>query len=64
MCQDCNWADALDELNAMLVDERYKFATEFLSSVAEFAEKNEHISPKQWNGVQNVKNSANRKRGK
>lgn len=49
--------DYVDKIEEMLLDERYEFAEDFLSSVLSFAKETDYISDAQKQGVDNIKNS-------
>jgi len=49
--------DYVDKIEEMLLDERYEFAEDFLSSVLSFAKETDYISDAQKQSVDNIKNS-------
>ena len=62
MCEECGWADKIDEIDDLLNNKKANFAEDFLSSVKKWVEKNEHITEKQANGIANVRRAAERSR--
>ena len=54
MCENCGWADAIDKIDDMLNDKKYTYANDFMTSVKAWVEKNEHITDKQKNALNNV----------
>lgn len=57
MCTDCDFEDTLDRVNDMLDDERYNFANETLDSIYSWVDKNDHVTEKQIEAVENIRAS-------
>ena len=55
MCENCEWPEALEELNDLCEDSDYDFANETLAGIAEWVEKNKHITDKQIDAIANIK---------
>ena len=55
MCNTCEWPEALEELDELCSDEDYGFANDTLAGIAEWVEKNKHITEKQLTAIANIK---------
>mgnify|MGYP001591666977 CR=1 FL=1 len=57
MCLDCGWPDLLEDIESMLEDDRYRFASETLEGIHEWVENNEYCTDGQKEAVENIKGS-------
>lgn len=57
MCKDCDWEEALEELDEMLEEDRYEFAVDTLEGIREWILDHEHCTPDQYDAIQNIKRS-------
>lgn len=55
MCDSCEWEEALEELNDLCADPDYEWANDTLSGIAEWVEKNGHVTEKQVDAISNIK---------
>jgi len=58
MCQKCEWQDVLAELNDLCADNDYEWANDTLSGIAEWVEENQHVTEKQIDAIDNIKDGA------
>lgn len=58
MCENCGWADTLDDIDELLNDKRANFANDFLTSVQKWVKEKEHVTDKQLSGINNVRSAA------
>jgi hypothetical protein len=58
MCENCEWEDTLEELNDLCADPDYEWANDTLSGIAEWVEKNGHVTDRQVDAIENIKNAA------
>lgn len=57
MCMTCEWEKLIDEIDDMLLDEDYIFASDTLEGIREWVEENQHCTSKQREAVRNIKES-------
>jgi hypothetical protein len=55
MCDSCEWSEALEELNDLCEDSDYDFANDTLSGIAEWVEREKHITKRQLGAIENIK---------
>lgn len=55
MCDTCEHEEVLEELNELCEDPDYEWANETLSGIAEWVEKNGHVTGKQVDAIENIK---------
>ena len=55
MCDTCEHEEVLEELNELCTDPDYEWANDTLSGIAEWVEKNEHVTEKQLDAIENSK---------
>lgn len=60
MCDSCDWETVLSAVNEMLDDEDYEFAFDTLGGIVEWIEEHKHVTEKQKDAVQNIRNSIDR----
>ena len=60
MCDNCEWKEALEELNDLCSDSDYDWANEALSGIAEWVEEHEHITEKQIAAIGRIKGAGER----
>lgn len=60
MCDKCNHQEWLNDIDDMLLDEDYSFAENTLSGIKDWVESNDHITPRQCESVENIKNGGKR----
>ena len=60
MCDNCEWKEALEELNELCEDADYDWANETLSGIAEWVEEKKHITDKQLSAIENIKGAGER----
>jgi len=54
---NCNWEQLIDEVDDMLLETDYAFASNTLEGIREWVETNQHCTFKQREAVKNIKNS-------
>ena len=60
MCSRCNWEDLLEQIDRLLDDSDYEFATDTLGGIREWLEENQHCTDRQREAVENIEESLNR----
>jgi len=55
MCDSCEWPEALEELNELCEDSDYDFANDTLSGIADWVEREQHVTIKQLGAIANIK---------
>jgi hypothetical protein len=55
MCGKCEWWEALEELNELCEDSDYEFANDTLSGIADWVEREQHVTEKQLTAIANIK---------
>ena len=55
MCQSCEWSETLEELDDLCEDSDYEFANDTLSGIADWVEREQHITEKQLMAIANIK---------
>jgi hypothetical protein len=55
MCDSCEWPEALEELNDLCEDSDYEFANDTLSGIADWVEREQHVTEKQLTAIANIK---------
>jgi len=61
MCDTCDYEAALEEIDEMLDDERFEFAEDTLTGIKDWVKHKEHITPKQWEAVNNIRKGGERR---
>ena len=56
--EDIDWEKALEEIDEMLEDERYEFATDTLEGIKEWIYEREFCTFGQYDAIENIRNSA------
>ena len=62
MCNSCGWEAHLVEIEEMLEDENYEFASDTLEGIRDWIEENNHITENQQMAIENISNSLDRNR--
>ena len=57
MCTECSWPEFLEQLEDLIEDERYGFASQTLNGIHDWVEENEHCTQNQKDAVANIENS-------
>ena len=57
MCDTCSWENYLEEIEEIVEDERYEFASDTLRGIHEWVESNEHITEGQMIAISNIRES-------
>ena len=57
MCSSCDWESALEACEELLNDTDYAFASDTLSGIKEWVEMNEHVTTRQEDALENIRNS-------
>jgi hypothetical protein len=55
VCGKCEWWETLEELNELCEDSDYDFANDTLSGIAEWVEREQHVTIKQLTAIANIK---------
>jgi hypothetical protein len=55
MCDTCEHEEVLEELNDLCADPDFEWANDTLSGIAEWVEKNGHVTEKQVDAIENIK---------
>lgn len=62
MCETCGWDEFAQKIDVMLQDGYAKFAEETLDGIQTTVIRNEHVSVKQFEAVENIKDASERRR--
>jgi len=54
MCNNCDWKDYVDKIGGLLENGRHDWAGDTLEGILEWVEKNDHITDKQKDAVDNI----------
>jgi len=54
MCNYCGYEDLIDEMDDMLLDESYDYASDFISGVLEWVKENSHCTDKQKEAIERI----------
>lgn len=57
MCNRCNWNDHLEEIEGMIHEPEYDFAIDTIEGIYDWVFKNHHITEKQTEDIENIKNA-------
>jgi len=57
MCKNCEWDEVMEDIDEMLEDEDYEFATDTLESIRGWVLDNEHVTDGQKDAVGNIRRS-------
>jgi len=55
MCDTCDHEEVLEELNDLCAESDYEWANDTLSGIAEWVEKNGHVTERQLDAIENIK---------
>jgi len=61
MCQKCGWSAVLDDIDDMIVEDRYQWALDTIDSIFEWVGTNKHITDKQMAALDNIRNATERR---
>lgn len=62
MCDTCGWDEFAGKIDIMIQDGYASFASETLEGIQETVMRNEHVSVKQYEAVENIKDASERRR--
>jgi len=62
MCKYCDWEDMLATIEEMMDDDDFDFAYDTLSGIKDWVEENHHITERQTEAVNNIRESIERRR--
>ena len=62
MCNNCEWEEKLEELNDLCADPDYEWANDTLSGIAENVEARGHITDRQIDAIDNIRNAVEDRR--
>jgi len=54
VCETCEWEKVVEQIDELLQDDRYSFAIDTLEGIREWCVKNEHVTPKQADAIENI----------
>lgn len=57
MCDHCLVEDALDLAQFLIDDPRYEFADRFVLSTLEYMKRSKHVTERQYQALQNIRNA-------
>lgn len=57
MCLHCDWKDFADEIDLLIMDDDYEFASDTLENICEWVTENEHVTDEQRSAVGNIRDS-------
>ena len=57
MCDLCAWEEVVEEIQGMLEEEEFEFASDTLEGIKDWIQENEHCTEAQKDAVQNIKES-------
>jgi len=57
MCEKCDWEEYLEGMDNMMEDPDYEFALETIEGIHNWVENKSHITDKQKEAVDNIKES-------
>ena len=56
MCDESDWEQLIEQIDELLDDERYEFATDTLEGIREWVSTKEHCTENQQQAVQRIEN--------
>jgi hypothetical protein len=54
VCERCNYEHALDMIEEMIDNPKYDFAETTLTGIYEWIDKNQHVTPRQMESLENI----------
>ena len=54
MCQNCEWEELLEDVDEMMDNEKYEFASDTLEGIRDWVAEKEHCTESQQNAVENI----------
>ena len=61
MCQKCGWSAVLDDIDDMIVEDRYQWSLDTIDDICEWVGTNKHVTDKQLAALDNIRNATERK---